>query len=173
MCERCRAGLRRAPAIRSIEGVDVASAYVHETVAQRLVHRLKYHGIEAAATVLAAEMARRVPAEATALVPVPRARLRTVKYGIDPAAALARRIGAAIGLPVIEALQPTLWWPAHAGSSRSGRRAPRFVLRKSPPSSGVLIDDVLTTGATLAAAARTAQLRFAVTATRAGCDRSG
>jgi predicted amidophosphoribosyltransferase len=133
-----------------------------------MVHLLKYEGIEAPAAVLAREMSLLLPTGVTALVPVPRAAARKVRYGSDPALSLARLLGSSTGLPVVRSLAAPLWWPAHAGTTRAKRTHPRFRNLGTAPIGSVLVDDVLTTGATVSAAAAVSGIRHAITATRAG-----
>ena len=168
ICGRCATGLVVDGSTEGASGVLFTAAYSHEATARRLVHLLKYQGVVAAGSVLATAMVPLLPEETAALVPVPRAMLRKAKYGTDPALVLARLIGGRTGIPVTRALAAQLWWPAHAGTSRSRRRAPRFSLIRDVSPGSVLIDDVLTTGATIAAASRVTGLRRALTATRAG-----
>lgn len=151
----------------------MVSAYAHIDVARKLVHRLKYSGIAESADVFATALARQIPPGTGALVPVPRSTLRRIRYGIDPAMALARALRIHTGLPVAPVLRPALWWPAHAGSQRNTRRTPKFVVSGPIPRGSVLVDDVLTTGATLIGASRVTGIHTALTATRAGRDVAG
>ena len=152
LCAACRATLAPSPAIRLTTGLVVRPAFRHDGAARRLVHRMKYQGAIGAALPLAAAMAAGVPSRAGCLVPVPRAGLRRWRHGADPARALAAALGGITGLPVVPALRAPWWWPAHAGRGREARSAPAF-RAATAPSGAVLVDDVLTTGATLAAAA--------------------
>jgi len=131
----------------------VRSAFVHRGTARLLVHRLKYGGQAAAATLLAAAMAPAVPVGATALVPVPRAWSRRWRYGVDPAVELARALGRVLALPVLPALAPAWWHRRRAGLAGAKRGIPRFRPVRATPAGAVLVDDVVTTGATLRAAA--------------------
>lgn len=154
-------GVRRLPA-----GLLVHSAFLHQGTARRLVHRLKYTAHPAAATLLARAMAAVLPAGAAALVPVPRARLRRWRYGVDPATELARAVGRLAGLPVAAALVPVWWYPRRAGPGPAARGVPAFRSRAAAPGGVVLVDDVVTTGTTLgAAAAALGGAAWAVTAT--------
>ena len=112
-------------------------------------------------------MAHLVPPDATALIPIPRIRWRAIRYGVDPAAQLAARLGVLSGLPVVETLVPALYGRRHAGRVVSQRVAPAFTVAGDVPSGSILIDDVLTTGITLetAATALGAPVVAAVTAT--------
>ena len=166
ICGECRS-LLRCPAPISCGGVLVTSGLVHEKVARRLVHLLKYQAITSAAVVLGSIMASRLPATATALVPVPRARVRRVRYGVDPAIELARQVRMATGLEIVHAIGAPLWWPSHAGSDRASRQPPVFRRLRTAPVGSVLVDDVVTTGSTLAAASELSGLVTAITATRA------
>jgi predicted amidophosphoribosyltransferase len=148
--------------------MSIVSAFSHEGPARRLVHRLKYEGMVAAGEVLAAAMASVLPAGARALVPVPRALLRRVRYGVDPAVVLARLISSRTGLPVVAGLRPVLWWPHHAGAVRAARVMPRFRAGAPVPAGAILVDDVVTTGATLRAAQRACGATISLTATAAG-----
>ena len=89
------------------------------------------------------------------VVPVPTARARSARRGFDPAGELAAALADRAGLR----LRPCL---ARRGAGRQvGRRRaervgrpPRIHASGEAPRSALLVDDVLTTGSTLAAAAR-------------------
>jgi predicted amidophosphoribosyltransferase len=154
VCQPCRSRLRPAPDrwIRAPGGgVVVRAAFAHEGTARLLVHRLKYEGVAVAAALLASAMAPHV--RGAALVPVPRTTWRRQRYGVDPAVELARVLAGLTGVPVLFLLRPALVGPTHAGRSRHRRRPPGFRLVGAAPPEAVLIDDVVTTGVTLASAA--------------------
>jgi len=113
-------------------------------------------------------MAPLLPPDAAALVPVPRAQLRAWRHGVDPALELARALSGS-GLPVARVLRAEWWWPGHTGRNVDGRRSPRFLPVGAVPSGSVLVDDVVTTGATFRAAsdALGGVVRRAVSATGA------
>ncbi len=146
----------------------VHSPFLHTGTARRLVHRLKYAADPSAALLLAGPMAEVLPAGAAVLVPVPRAYLRRWRYGVDPALELARAVGRVSGLPVFQALAPGWWHQRRAGSGSANRGTPRFRARVAAKAGMVLVDDVVTTGVTLGAAAEALdRARLAVTATTA------
>jgi len=145
LCPPCGRSLSPGPDLRLPGGLLVRSAYLHSGTARVLVHRLKYQGLLAAALPLAQGMARRVPEEVRLLVPVPRARLRAWRYGVDQASEL----GAELGLPVRRPLRPPWWAHSHAGRPRRERPLPRFGRSGGSERGIVLVDDVATTGMTL------------------------
>lgn len=155
LCQCCDAGLIPAAPRRVGDaiGMLVVSGARHEGPARRLVHRLKYQGLVAAADVLVQRMVPVLPFPPTALVPVPRAVARRVRYGVDPALVLAQRLSAHLDVPVVRAVQASLWWRRHAGGPRSRRRLPGVRAVQRVDGSVVLVDDVVTTGATLLGAA--------------------
>lgn len=166
LCRGCRRSLSKVGPTH-VGGLDITGGLLHKSVARHLVHLLKYRGVVAAGAVLGAIMATQMPVDVSALVPVPRAWLRRTKYGVDPALVLARTISAHTGVDVVAVLSPTLWWPSHAGADRAARNTPYFRCARPSPPGSVLIDDVMTTGATLLAASRITGITRASTATRA------
>jgi len=149
-------------------GLLVHVGLVHQGPARVLVRRLKYEGIRAAAGPLADAMAARVPDPGGAIVPVPRVPTRVWKYGIDPARELAQAYGARVGATVSEVLSPALWARRHAGRPREDRLPVRFRVRREIDGPVVFVDDVVTTGRTLAAASETVRAARAIAATGAG-----
>lgn len=142
----------------------VVAPLLHEGAARALVHRLKYEGVTAAARLLSTWMAPMTDG-ASALVPVPRVRWRRVQLGVDPALELARAVSALTGCPVVEAMSPAWFGRARAGVGRSSRAPVRLRLRHPVPARAMLVDDVVTTGTTLAFAAGVTGVHRAVTAT--------
>jgi predicted amidophosphoribosyltransferase len=136
----------------------------HDGPARQLVHRLKYEGIVVAADVLAETMLPLFE-YATALVPIPRTIVRRHRYGIDPGMALADAISRRSGIPTLRSLRPALLGRKHAGVVKEARVRPRYSLVGQVPSGALLIDDVVTTGITISAAAAITGLSTAVTAT--------
>jgi ComF family protein len=173
-CPRCAAprgpGVegRRCPACRSLRpGFRAAVAAVeYRGPAPLLVQRLKYAG-ERFQAYLLGEMIGRSVAEAgfagdpDVVVPVPLAPVRRRERGFNQAGLLAVEAGRLLGLPVRDRwlARPVSTLP-QAGLSRRARlrnlegcfRARRRGLRGAAV---LLVDDVLTTGATLSEAART------------------
>jgi predicted amidophosphoribosyltransferase len=139
--------------------------------ARALIHNFKYRGIEPAGRFLAEAMAEMVP-PGVDLVPLPRVEWRLIRYGIDPALGLARQLGTLTGSPVVHLLRPATFGPHQASRPRSRRGRPVFALRRPPERDLILIDDVLTTGATIEGArmALGAAVTGALTATASPGD---
>lgn len=151
LCRGCQTSLRPSAA-RLVGGVVAVSAFAHEGTAARLVHNLKYRRSLAAGGMLARAMAKHVHRERAVFVPLPRALGRRVVYGIDPAVVLAGELARRTGMPMVRALDAPLWWRRRAGRSRRDRTGVSFRLRSDPGSHLILVDDVLTSGATAASA---------------------
>ncbi len=100
-----------------------------------------------------------VPAGAGALVPVASPPVRERRRGFNPARDIAGALSERSGVPVVEALRRPLETRRQVGLSPGERAANlRDAFVPGAPFSGVrgtlvLVDDVLTTGATAAAAA--------------------
>ena len=170
LCTPCSGTLVRASPRRLSAGVLVRPVWIHHRAARALVHRLKYQGVAGVADLVAPRLADVLPGGTDALVPVPRAWARRVRYGIDPARQLAVALGRITGLPVVPALCAPGWSRPLAAVPRRLRNPPRFRSRLRIPPRAVLVDDVLTTGLTLSAAAEAlrGRTRLAIVATTAG-----
>lgn len=163
VCGCCTSRLEDATP-RTIDGDSVLAAYEHRGPARVLVHRLKYEGIRSAATFFELRLVQMINFPVDVVTYVPRVATRRWRYGIDQSKELARAIGSELGVPVVRVLDSGWWSPVSAGAPKAERRAPRFVIRprKTMPdaASWLLVDDVLTTGATMRSAAQKIREKF-------------
>jgi len=148
-----------------------SAVWLEDGPARNLAHALKYGGWRSAAPAMAERIAAAAPARLRslgALVPVPLGRTRERERGHNQAALLAEALGRRCGVPVLRGallrtretrsqtrLPPAERWrnvlgafAVAGGGGRGGHGAPRLDGLEV-----ALVDDVLTTGATLGAAA--------------------
>ena len=170
ICPACEASLRPSGEVRLPSGVLVRSLLEHGGPIRNAVHAMKYRGADRVAAGLAPLMVDLLPTGATALVPVPRSLPRRARFGTDPGRALAVALARKAGLPVADVLRAPLLHRSQIHTRR--REGLRFRSVSPPPTGAVLVDDVLTTGATLTSAAGACRgaVTSAITLTR---SRSG
>jgi predicted amidophosphoribosyltransferase len=125
-------------------------------VAVSLVRHLKYAGWLHLAETCAGAMSDRIElASLDALVPVPLHPIRLRARGYNQARALAEALGAIEGVPVLDLLERVRTTQSQVGLGRSERAVNvegAFICRSGAPAVAGLVDDVTTSGATLAAA---------------------
>lgn len=160
LCNRC--GRRLADADPFLgngpAGLDRAwSSASYEGVARDLVAALKFRRLLPVADLMAERIEWLAPAHMLSgtIVPVPPALPRLRRRGFDPAGELAGALAERLDAPLDSCLE------RRGGGRQVGRRRaervghpPRISATGAAPRSALLIDDVLTTGATLTACAR-------------------
>jgi len=151
-CALCRSGLR---------GFDWASCFgAYEGTLRELIHLYKYSGMKPLAKPLGDLLATALPREQAfdAVVAVPLHWRRQWNRGFNQSELLARSIARRCGLPVLHPVRRRRATRVQAGLSNSRRRenvAGAFTA-KAGHAKGLrilLIDDVMTTGATASACA--------------------
>ncbi|MEK6271719.1 MAG: hypothetical protein AABM42_03625 [Actinomycetota bacterium] len=159
LCEGCESGLGGlAPCSTAVPGVDATwSAAPYEGIARDLVVSLKFGARLPLARRAAAVIAERAPTGLLegVIVPVPAAPGRRRWRGFDAAERIAAALSVETGLPLGLCLRRSQG-RRQVGRPRSERLGapPQVRLAGPPPAAAVLVDDVVTTGATIGACAR-------------------
>lgn len=138
------------------EGIEAWAPLAYAGPARALVAALKYDGSRRAAAAMSAQMAAALPsslAAGTALVPVPLHPARERRRGFNQALLLARGVGRHSGLGVLDCLTRAGESVSQVGRDRAARQravsAFSADLGAHAPQSVVIVDDVITTGATV------------------------
>lgn len=181
LCAACRAGLPRIvaacprcalpSAAALVCGACLAkpppyaaafAAWAYAFPADRLLQAFKYRGELALAEPLAHALCRALAAREAAfpdrIVPIPLSAQRQRLRGFNHAREIARRVGREFGLPLADGLHRTRDTPPQAALRFADRAANvRGAFDADGDFTGLsvaIVDDVMTTGATLAAAAQ-------------------
>ena len=160
VCTRCGRRLASAEPLlgNGPAGLDKSwSSAPYEGVARNIVGALKFRRLLPVADLMAERIEWLAPAHMLSgtVVPVPPAAARMRRRGFDPAGELATALAARLEAPLVPCLER--WGGGRQVGRRRAERVghpPRIQARAAVPRSVLLVDDVLTTGATLTACAR-------------------
>jgi len=162
LCRGCRAGLAwLAPELVPVSGVALFAPLAYERAARAMVRALKFRGALGVADPMAAQMAANAPPgllDGATLVPVPLHPARLRRRGFNQAERLASALARRTDLALSDCLERVGSARPQVGRGRAERvRSIEGTMRLRPgaaaPADALLVDDVVTTGATLAACA--------------------
>lgn len=163
LCRSCRSGLVWLGAVQApAAGVPAWAPVSYAGPARDLVAALKFRGARPVARAMAGQIAMAAPPglfQGSALVPVPLHPSRLRSRGFNQARLIALDLGARTGLAVADCLVRGGPRTTQVGRDRQQRAAGisgRVHAAEGGPVPGavLLVDDVITTGATLAACER-------------------
>jgi ComF family protein len=149
VCRRCRTGLT---------GYDYAYSFgYYEGPLRKMIHHFKYASVEVLAEPLGRLMVQALPLDLQVdlIVPVPLHWRRRMWRGFNQCELLARPLESRLRVPVVHAIRKTRHTETQATSTPAERRSNltgAFVLSRQGVVQGkrvLLVDDVLTTGATV------------------------
>jgi predicted amidophosphoribosyltransferase len=146
VCDTCARRLIDAPA-------DSPALFRYEGTGRELALALKRNPGRAAINWLAERIATAVDRPDLVTWP-PTARARRYARGFDQAELLARAVAMRLGCPARATLRRTSTYAQHGRSRADRLEGPSFVATRPIVGSVLLVDDVITTGATLGAAER-------------------
>jgi ComF family protein len=159
LCLGCRRLLRRlGPDPVELSGVRVWAPMAYAGPARDLIRALKFRGASAVADTIAAQIAANAPSLMLggALVPVPLHPRRLRRRGYNQAGLIADALSRRTDLELADCLARAGSPATQVGRDRRERSlgpAGSVELRSAAPRRVTLVDDVATTGATLAACA--------------------
>ena len=166
LCRACRANQPEYPyGKKKVTRIaDLTAVWMYEGNVRRSIHRYKFNGARHYADVygrlLAMRILRDLPqADVITWVPISRQRLR--KRGYDQVELLARAVGGELGIPTVKLLEKFRDNRANSGlKTPAERRANVLGVYKVPEGADIrgkrvlLLDDIVTTGATASECAR-------------------
>ena len=160
VCDECLRALAPDPSVRAVGSVRVWTGLRYELVGRRVILALKEEGRTDVARALARPLGAALDRalddapRGAELVPVPTSRAAYRRRGYDPVRLLLRRAGYD-GARVLAPARASRDQKALGVADRAENRAGAFAAtRRLDGRTFLIVDDVLTTGATIADAAR-------------------
>lgn len=163
LCEGCYKNIKPSFSLVSLPQIKIASALTFAPPIDELIHYLKYNGIREIAPILGEFLLKRVKSLSIekdfVIVPVPLHHQRERERGYNQSELLAKDLSQRMGLKIFKGLKRIRKTKSQVETKGKKERFKNlkgaFTLFGKAPEKAILLDDVLTTGATMNEVAKT------------------